>query len=247
MSRVDEFPSAEDLGLRYAPQTSNPSATFSLRGNLGRSQRFEYVAGIPSPLNKRVLIEAQSEPGTAIPLNITLFTVSNSLVFGGSPIVPLTITVEFGNGGVQASAEITFEEGLTFTVPGSWIRVFAEPNTAPPAVEGEVLAAAFITNLRIASPPAHLGERVPLAGTVAPAASATATIPRFAREVSVFSLDGQSFDLDFMRAGNTSGQLSITAGKMLESCPIPAAADQVILTNTGAAVQAWQAEWGIFL
>lgn len=243
MSKLDEFPTPDELGIRYVPQTSNRYANFSIRGNLGRSRKIEFEPSTADPPGRVILAEAQTEPGVAQRMGVTVFLVSSNI---NVDIIPLRMFVEFGNGGVQAEAEFTFEDGLTFSVPSSWTRVLAlaEPS---PVTTGDLRVAAFITTLNnTCELPAHFELQT---GPINPAATSSAIpVEKFSRSLTVLSLGGEPFTVGFLFSAVLQlGTVEVAAGASLVGFPIPPRATSFTITNDGALLDRFETLQGIVL
>ena len=213
-------------GPSEPPKKKSGSSKGPLRlvGNLGTSVEVE-------PLKLTTLAEAQVEGtdahGTGSPgIAVTMVVLGDTAAIGA-----MLAIVQFGSGGMQGgSGALDINHGMSFTVPGDWVRVSV-------LVSGGNLRIGAFTNLASHRRADIFFPSTTTGGALAVGATDTFDIPPFAQDVRVFSANPllDSFELKALVQGGavtSTAKGPVSGGAVL---PIVSRVRSLTLTNTGVA------------
>jgi hypothetical protein len=201
----------------------------SLVGNLGRSLDLLIPAGSPQSQQETL---AQGKivggDGYSPSITVTIFPLVDNANARGKFAV-----VHFGSDGTQAqSITIDIKKGVSFAVPGSWVRV---DSYITGNVGVQVTMGAFL-NLNPITQKAFLTSTSETLNTVAGASFGVFTLP-FAQKIMVRSSDNRVDDL-FVEVGNAATArymgMRVPPGGILDWQPITGDDEIIRITNIGA-------------
>ncbi len=239
--------------LRAAVEKMEPDSgsllDFPGKKNVGNSQTLQPGAAATNPAaqpNEELVVNVVGEDEQATVVSVTLISPiadvspATDELFASTPVA----RVQWGVGGTQAQAFIDYVNGAQFSVPASFLRVYArnEFGASPPATPlqptNPVKLGAFVSYLPLKN------QRVQrtLNGLIPTATPTIFVVPPFATDVTIFRLGGAAapaFTADFLRS--SAGPLVVlytiatAAGALFPKTPIANGVRFIQITHAAGA------------